>query len=316
MSFKVSGMFVRNAPGSKKNNSVPRIAAPAYPLYSSSSSLPRFSGIDHLAVKTTTKLHLKVPRLDLPDTVTDKLEGFELKNPNKLDEDEYKGYAGAAILGTLLFFLLPGAFLTNIPDTLKDIAETALPNFAFSALVGGGLAIYLSLRKDEVGSQIRDYGNKLLDTVGLPTIRYDLPSQVTDVIESNDLMNPNQMEESDYNGYSGAAVAGTLLFFILPGAVLTGGLSKLGEFGGDAVKDFIFSALIGGGLAIYLSLRKDEVGESVNLAGTKLLDTVDDLLGNTNLLSETSSAPAPVPTPTEDASTTSSDEEPTKLGAI
>lgn len=215
-----------------------------------------------------------------------------------------------------MFFLLPGAFLTNIPDTLKDIAETALPNFAFSALVGGGLAIYLSLRKDEVGSQIRDYGNKLLDTVGLPTIRYDLPSQVTDVIESNDLMNPNQMEESDYNGYSGAAVAGTLLFFILPGAVLTGGLSKLGEFGGDAVKDFIFSALIGGGLAIYLSLRKDEVGESVNLAGTKLLDTVDDLLGNTNLLSETSSAPAPVPTPTEDASTTSSDEEPTKLGAI
>lgn len=284
--------------------------------FAPSSSLPRFSGIDHLAVKTTTKLHLKVPRLDLPDTVTDKLEGFELKNPNKLDEDEYKGYAGAAILGTLLFFLLPGAFLTNIPDTLKDIAETALPNFAFSALVGGGLAIYLSLRKDEVGSQIRDYGNKLLDTVGLPTIRYDLPSQVTDVIESNDLMNPNQMEESDYNGYSGAAVAGTLLFFILPGAVLTGGLSKLGEFGGDAVKDFIFSALIGGGLAIYLSLRKDEVGESVNLAGTKLLDTVDDLLGNTNLLSETSSAPAPVPTPTEDASTTSSDEEPTKLGAI
>jgi hypothetical protein len=41
----------------------------------------------------------------------------------------------------------------------------------------------------------------------------------------------------------------------------------------------VVSALIGGGAAIYLSLRSDEISATVNKAGAKLLDTVDDVIG-------------------------------------
>ena len=51
---------------------------------------------------------------------------------------------GAAGFGGLLVFLLP-------------IFETGfLADFAFSALVGGGIASYLALRKDSVGIIARD----------------------------------------------------------------------------------------------------------------------------------------------------------------
>lgn len=237
-----------------------------------------------------SSLNVNLPRLDLPDVVTDKLEQYDLLNPNAMDEDEYKGYSGAAITGTLLLFLFPGLFLTGIPETIGDLAGGVLPDFAFSAITGGGLAIYLSLRDDEIGETVRDYGNQLLTTVGLPTLRYDLPEQVTDVMEEKlGLINPNEMSEEDYNGYSGAAVAGTLAFFLLPGAAVTGELSSVGELVASLVKDFLFSAIVGGGLAIYLSLRNDDIGVTVKDAGSTVLDTIDDLIeGSSKLLPATS----------------------------
>jgi len=54
----------------------------------------------------------------------------------------------------------------------------------------------------------------------------------------------------------------------------------IGQFFGAAVKDFAFSAIIGGGIAIYLSLRRDEVGSTVRGFGTTLLEKVDGVLGN------------------------------------
>jgi len=241
-----------------------------------------------------SSLNVNLPRLDLPGVVTDKLEQYDLINPNTMDEDEYKGYSGAAIAGTLLFFLLPGLFLTGIPDTIGDIAGAAIPDFAFSAITGGGLAIYLSLRDDEIGETVRDYGSQLITSVGLPTLRYNLPEQVTDVMQEKlSLINPNEMSEEDYNGYSGAAVAGTLAFFLLPGAAITGELSSIGDLLSSLVKDFLFSAIIGGGPAIYLSLRNDDVGETAKIAGSKVLDTIDSLIeGSSKLLSADDSLPA------------------------
>lgn len=229
-------------------------------------------------------LNVNLPRLELPGAVADKLDDFDLKNPNSMNDEEYRSYSGAAIAGTLLFFLLPGALLSGIYSNFGPVAATILLDFSFSALIGGGLAIYLSLRSDSIGESVREYGYKLLsaakDAVGIPTIRYDLPSAVTDVMTGElGLVNPNTMNEKDYDGYSGAAVAGTLAFFLLPGALLTGAADVLGQFAGSALIDFVISALIGGGLAIYLSLRSDEIGATVNQAGSKLLDAVDDVVG-------------------------------------
>jgi len=251
-------------------------------IYSFNNGVHAFTQPQHQANRirrsSPSSLNVNLPRLDLPGALTDKLEQFDLKNPNAMDDQEYRSYSGAAIAGTLAFFLLPGAILTGVPDEIGQIVGGLLPDFAFSAITGGGLAIYVSLRDDELGETARGYGNKLLDTVGLPALRYDLPEQVTNVMEEKlGLINPNTMDEKDYSGYAGAAVAGTLLFFLLPGAILTGELEAIGELGALFVKDFLFSAIIGGGLAIYLSLRNDEIGDTVNQAGSKLLDTVDGL---------------------------------------
>lgn len=229
-------------------------------------------------------LNVNIPRLELPGAVADKLADFDLKNPNNMNDDEYRSYSGAAIAGTLLFFLLPGALVSGIYSNIGPVAIATLIDFSFSALIGGGLAIYLSLRSDSIGETVREYGYKLLsaakDAIGIGTLRYDLPSAVTDVMTGDlGLMNPNSMNEKDYDGYSGAAVAGTLAFFLLPGAILTGAAEMLGQFAGSLLIDFVFSALIGGGAAIYLSLRSDEIGATVNKAGAKLLDTVDDVIG-------------------------------------
>lgn len=229
------------------------------------------------SIRTTTALNLELPRLDLPDAVTTKLEENDLKNPNTMTEDEYRAYSGAAILGTLLF-LIPGAFVTGLGDALGEAAGSALFDFAISAIVGGGAAIYISLKDDELGEKARGYGAQLLDTVGLPTLRYDLPEAATDKMGEIGLMNPNTMSEADYNGYSGAAVAGTLAFFLLPGALLTGEFNLLLSAGGSFVTDFLLSAIVGGGAAIYLSLRDDEIADTVNGAGIKLLDAVDGVV--------------------------------------
>ena len=238
-----------------------------------------------VADRTTSALNVNIPRLELPGAIADQLMDLDLKNPNNMDAEEYRSYSGAAIAGTLLFFLLPGALVSGLYGNLGPVAIASVLDFAFSALIGGGLAIYLSLRSDSIGETVREYGYKLLsavkDATGIGTLRYDLPSAVTDVMTGDlGLVNPNSMNEQDYDGYSGAAVAGTLAFFVLPGALLTGASSVLGEFAVSALIDFIFSALIGGGLAIYLSLRSDEIGATVNQAGAKFLDTVDNVLGS------------------------------------
>merc|ERR1740139_1170045 len=113
-----------------------------------------------------TALHLNIPRLDLPDAVGDALNGLDLKNPNDLDTEEYNAYSGAAIGGTLVFFLLPGAIVAGVPDIIGQFLAVVVKDFLFSAIVGGGIAIYLSLRKDEVGATVRGYGTQLLDKVG------------------------------------------------------------------------------------------------------------------------------------------------------
>ena len=244
-----------------------------------------------ISTSTTSLGGVTLPRVDLPVPVTSKLDGFGLKNPNSLTDEEYRAYSGAAILGTVLF-LLPGALLCGIPGALGDLASGAASDFVLSALAGGGLAIYLALQAGEAGTAARDLGGTFLDVTGLPVPRYDLPSSVTQVIEGRlGLLSPNALDDADYTGYSGAAVAGTLLFFLLPGAALTGELGYLGELGTALVTDFVLAALVGGGLAIYLSLRDDDVAGTVNSAGIGLLDAVDGvLLRADRLLAENSSA--------------------------
>mmetsp|Transcript_292 Transcript_292/g.715 ORF Transcript_292/g.715 Transcript_292/m.715 type:complete len:282 (-) Transcript_292:500-1345(-) len=231
----------------------------------------------------SSALYVNVPRLELPEVLSEKLDDYGLKNPNEMTEQEYKDYSGAAILGTLVFFLVPGALLTGTYSDIVTVLQTVILDFVISATVGGGAAIYLSLKDDETGEKVRDLGNTFLskakDLTGLPTLRYDLPEQVTDVVEGQlGLLSPNDMSESDYDGYSGAAVAGTLAFFLLPGAVLTGGADVLGAFFAAAVINFAISALIGGGAAIFLSLRDDEIAKTVNLYGGGFLDKVDEVL--------------------------------------
>ena len=106
-----------------------------------------------------------VPRITLPEPVTDKMADIDLKNPNELSDEEYNTYSGAAIGGTLIFFLLPGAIVFDLLDAFKDIIFLVLKDFVFSAIIGGGLAAYLSLRKDEAGDYANQFGSKLLDTV-------------------------------------------------------------------------------------------------------------------------------------------------------
>lgn len=117
------------------------------------------------AAAGATALHLNIPRVDLPPAVGGVLDGLDLRNPNDLDVDEYNAYAGAAIGGTLVFFLLPGAVASGVPDVIGEFFATLLKDFAISAPIGGGVAIYLALRKDDLGVTVRGYGTSLLDTV-------------------------------------------------------------------------------------------------------------------------------------------------------
>lgn len=123
--------------------------------------------------KSTMTLNVNIPRVELPSAVADKLSDFDLSNPNTMTDAEYRSYSGAAIAGTLLFFLIPGAVISGLYDNLGNVISVSLADFAFSALIGGGLAIYLSLRSDSIGETAREYGYKVLsaakDTIGIPT---------------------------------------------------------------------------------------------------------------------------------------------------
>mmetsp|Transcript_166020 Transcript_166020/g.318824 ORF Transcript_166020/g.318824 Transcript_166020/m.318824 type:complete len:292 (-) Transcript_166020:261-1136(-) len=217
---------------------------------------------------------LDIPRLTLPDIVTGTLKDFDLKSPNDMSDSEYNTYSGAAILGTLLFYVLPGAAVTD-----NDFGAL-LGDFAFSALIGGGLAIYASLRKDDLGTLANQLGSLLSFIGDIP--RLPLPAVVSGLIKEQGLKSPNDLSDIEYNNYSYAAILGTLLFFILPGAAITDAdLSAI-------FTDFIFSALTGGGIAAYLSLRKDGLGDAANTAGGLLLsviDTVGNVISSDNTTS-------------------------------
>ena len=54
-----------------------------------------------------------IPRIELPESVTSVLKEQNLKNPNEMSTRQYNEYSGAAIAGTLFFFLVPGAVICN-----------------------------------------------------------------------------------------------------------------------------------------------------------------------------------------------------------
>lgn len=211
-----------------------------------------------------------VPRIALPDLVTAQMETkLDLQNPNDLTTAEYNSYSGAAIGGTLLFFLLPGGAIFGLGEALGHVVQ----DFLFSAIVGGGLAIYLSLRKDETAEKVLKVGEVIVDAPGavigkpLELPRLELPLVVSGLIKSQGLNSPNDFDASGYNGYSGAAILGTLIFFLLPG----GAAFEIGEVPGAVLSDFVVSALVGGGLGAYLALRKDGPAEFANKFGESVL---------------------------------------------
>ena len=66
--------------------------------------------------KSTMALNVNIPRVELPSAVADKLSDFDLSNPNTMTDAEYRSYSGAAIAGTLLFFLIPRAVVSGLYD--------------------------------------------------------------------------------------------------------------------------------------------------------------------------------------------------------
>jgi len=214
-------------------------------------------------VRTSPAVHmLDVPRLTLPSALDSTFSDLSLKNPNKLSQDEYNTYSGAAIAGTLAL-LLPGALVFDVTGVVGD--------FLFSALLGGGLAAFLALRTDGISSTVNSVGGKLLDAAGGVDIpRITLPSAMDSTFSDFDLNNPNKLSQAEYNTYSGAAIAGTLALFV-PGAFFIFDVSGF-------VVDFLISALLGGGLCAFLALRTDGVSKTVNEIGGKLLDAVDKVV--------------------------------------
>jgi len=99
--------------------------------------------------------------------------------------------------------------------------------------------------------------------------RIQLPPAVADQLAEFDLKNPNELSDSEYNTYSGAAIGGTLALMI-PGALLLFDVSGF-------IADFLFGALVGGGLCAYFALRKDQASEYANKFGATVLSAADKL---------------------------------------
>jgi len=102
---------------------------------------PAFAGTQRRAPAPAM---VDIPRVNLPDAVTSPMKDAGLKSPNEMSITEYNNYSAAAIGGTLLLFILP---LFDITGFIGD--------FIFSALIGGGLCIFLTLYKDTA-----EYGDK------------------------------------------------------------------------------------------------------------------------------------------------------------
>jgi hypothetical protein len=203
-----------------------------------------------------------IPRITLPSALDQTFSDLDLKNPNRLSQADYNTYSGAAIAGTLAL-LVPGFFVFDVSGLVFD--------FLFSALLGGGLGAFLALRTDGIASTANDIGGKLLDAAGGVNIpRITLPDALDGTFSDFDLKNPNRLSQAAYNTYSGAAIAGTLALF-LPGAIFLFDVSGF-------VFDFLFSALLGGGLGAFLALRKDGIASTANEIGGRLLAAVDKVV--------------------------------------
>lgn len=218
---------------------------------------------------STPPVMLDIPRITLPDVVSDLIKVQDLKSPNELSTSEYNSYSGAAIGGTLLFFLVPGGAAFGIGDAISTVVK----DFVFSALIGGGAGAYLALRQDHVATYASNFGKAVLAVPGaflgspVDVPRITLPDIVSGLIKEQGLTSPNDLTTEEYNAYSGAAIGSTLLFFLLPGGAVFG----LGSVPGQVLSDFVFSALLGGGVGAYVSLRKDAPADYANQFGEAVL---------------------------------------------
>ena len=97
-----------------------------------------------------------IPRITLPSAVTDTMKDINLRNPNTMSDAEYNSYSGAAILGTLVFFLVPGSLIFDVKGAIFD--------FIFSALTGGGIMAFLALNPSTSDFACKA-GDSLLDAV-------------------------------------------------------------------------------------------------------------------------------------------------------
>jgi len=223
---------------------------------------PGLRGVTYTGHRAPAARMVDIPRIELPTSLTSVLKEQDLKNPNELAVNEYNSYSAAAIGGTLAL-LLPGFLVFDITGAVAD--------FVLSAVIGGGLGAFLALGSTGAADLANKAGAKVLDVAGVDIPRIELPDAVTSALKDIDLKNPNDLGTTDYNNYSGAAIAGTLALF-LPG-ILVFDITGL-------VADFVLSATIGGGLAAYLALRSDGAGDFANKAGAALLSAVDKVAGD------------------------------------
>lgn len=136
--------------------------------------------------------------------------------------------------------------------------------------VGGGLAAYLALRKDGLGEAANKFGATLGDAVGIDVPRISLPEGVSNALQDDlGLKSPNVLSTAEYNTYSFAAIGGTLILMAFPGLLLF----NIVPF----FVDFIFGALIGGGLGAFLALGTTPAAEPANKFGQALLDAADSV---------------------------------------
>tara|TARA_B110001452_G_C15151983_1_gene400907 strand:- start:224 stop:964 length:741 start_codon:yes stop_codon:yes gene_type:complete len=211
------------------------------------------------AARAAPATMVSIPRITLPTAVTDSMKDFDLKNPNAMSDAEYDAYSGAAIGGTLIFFLL-GATIFNVTG--------AIYCFLFAALNGGGLCAALALSDTPASEPVNSFGKKVLETAGgISVPRLALPPAVAEGMIGAGLKDPNAMTTAEYDAYSGAAIGGTLIFFLVPGAVF---IDVTG-----AVADFVFSALTGGGICAALALSNTPASEPLNKFGASVLSAVD-----------------------------------------
>ena len=107
--------------------------------------------------RTRSNVRFQLSQMHPPRAQSDGIKSVDLKSPNELTEEEYNSYSGAAIGGTLLM-LIPVAYYDGL---LFEFAKS----FAISALLGGGLGAYLSLRKDGVGEKAGEFGSAVVNKV-------------------------------------------------------------------------------------------------------------------------------------------------------